>query len=522
MVNSMLESKVKSPRRGFRGWTGRLVPVVCTVAVLCAARPAAGRGETSAHLDSEALRQSIVKIYVTTQRHNYLLPWQSRRLSGGTGTGFIIAGRRILTNAHVVSDARFLQVQKDGQARRYRARVTFIAHDCDLAMLTVDEPGFFDSVPALKLGSGLPALNDEVMVVGYPMGGTRISVTRGVVSRIDYSTYTHSGRDQHLVLQVDAAINPGNSGGPIFYRNEVVGLAFQGLTSGDNIGYGIPLPVLNHFLEDIADGTYHGYPELGVGFLETRNRALRRDLGLPDNESGVAIYMVDPFGSATSKLRPGDVLTAIDGRDIADDGTIQLEGNIVNFQEILERKQWGDAIDITVWRNGATKRERLSLATPYDPFMYRKLYDVQPRYFVYAGLVFAPLNRENLQAMRNRGNNFNTQQHPYYAQYAKIDKLYEGLDEFVIMINRLPHPVNTFAKHFEHGIVTHINDVRIRNLQDVKRALSQGTRSYHVFRFANMDDQLIMDAAAADAAGKEILESYAVSEAENLKAREEY
>ena len=175
------------------------------------------------------LLSGVVKIYATFQAEDYTTPWQTGRPGSGTGTGFVIAKRRILTNAHVVSNARFLEVSRDGQPGRYLARVAFIAHDCDLAALTVDDPAFFDGITPLSLAKAIPSLNDEVTVLGYPTGGDRISVTRGVVSRIDYSGYSHSGVDQHLVLQVDAAINPGNSGGPILFDRRVVGLAFQGL-----------------------------------------------------------------------------------------------------------------------------------------------------------------------------------------------------------------------------------------------------------------------------------------------------
>ena len=467
-------------------------------------------------LNPKLLRKSVVKIFAKTQRYNYLLPWQAGAIRGGTGTGFVISGRRILTNAHVISDAKFLQVQKDGYARRYVAKVAFVAHECDLAILTVDAPDFFDSTPPLEFAKELPELNDDVTVIGYPMGGNHISVTRGVVSRIEYNTFSHSGRDQHLVLQVDAAINPGNSGGPIFYNNLVVGLAFQGITGADGIGYGISLPVLNHFLEDIADGHVHGYPELGIGFLETRNSALRESLKLNKETTGVAVSEIDPFGAANGSLKAKDVLTAIDGYDIANDGTIKLNDNAVSFHEIIERKQWGGSINFAVWRDGQIINQQVLLSPPLDPFHYQNIYDMKPYYYIYGGFVFAPLTREHLKMLRI-SNGFNSQQLLYYAQFAKSDDLYHDIDEFVVLINIMPHPVNTYSKNFRNGIVTHVNGIKIKNLNDIKRIIEQRSQPYDIFTFANTDDSLIIDSHVANKVNSSILNAYGVASSENLR-----
>jgi hypothetical protein len=66
----------------------------------------------------------------------------------------------------------------------------------------------------LRFG-GIPQLESTVSAYGYPLGGERMSVTAGIVSRVDFQLYTHSGVDSHLTVQISAQINPGNSGGPV-------------------------------------------------------------------------------------------------------------------------------------------------------------------------------------------------------------------------------------------------------------------------------------------------------------------
>ena len=458
------------------------------------------------------LSASVVKLHVTAQRQDYAMPWQGLRPVRGTGSGFVIEGRKILTNAHVVSDARMIEVQKDGSDVRFRAELAAIAHDCDLAMLSVEDPAFFENTRPVELAAGLPALNDEVSVIGYPLGGSRISVTRGVVSRIDYSAYSHSATDQHLVLQVDAAINPGNSGGPILYDGKLVGLAFQGLAMAENIGYGIPLPVIVRFLRDMEDGNYHGYPELGITFLYTRNEALRRDLGLPDDRTGIAVAFIDPFGSGKGHLRLRDVMLSIDGHRIESDGTVTLNGNSILYAELLERKQWGQSIAISVWRDGAEQDLEIPLRTPYDPFVYRNLYDERPRYVVFSGLVFSPLTRNYLATLRGNFATPNDQQLLYLTIFAKSDGLDEQFDEFVVLTGRLPHPVNTYMDRFEHGVVSRVNGRPIRNLADLEAALKLPLDGFHSIYFLGMDEALILRADEARRAQRPIMDHYGVKQ----------
>ena len=494
-------------------------PLVALVLALLASscislHPDRQAGTAGSLAGTESIRLGVVKIYVAFQGDDYAMPWQSATPGSGTGTGFIIDKRRILTNAHIVSNARSIEVQKDGSPTRYRAVVTFIGHDCDLATLDVADKSFFDNTQPLAFADSLPRLNDEVTVFGYPLGGARLSVTRGVVSRIDYSTYSHSGVDQHLVLQVDAAINPGNSGGPIVYEGKVVALAFQGLAWAENIGYGIPLPVVQRFLTDIRDDKYHGYPELGVFFMDTRNEALRRSLALPGQKTGVVVYRIDPFGAGKGYLQPRDVLLSVDGHPIANDGTVLFDREQVVFAELLERKQWGDSISFQVWRDGAERTVNLPLTNPADPYVFRNLYDERPRYYVFGGLVVAPLTREYLRTYERGPLDQATQQLFYYSEYAKIDGLYEGNDEFVVLTRRLPHAVNAYADDYVDGIVTEVNGKCIAKLADVKEALSKPVAGYHVIRFANRNDELVLDAEAVRRADPEILASYGISSAE--------
>ncbi|MBZ0165382.1 MAG: serine protease, partial [Candidatus Omnitrophica bacterium] len=234
---------------------------VCILSVMCVPAQAAQPSK------------SVVKIFVTSNRMDFYRPWQSHGISGNSGSGAIISENQILTNAHVVKDQTFIQVKKHGDPKKYTARVVAIGDECDLALLEVENKNFFDDTKPLVFG-GLPELQDTVTVLGYPQGGEKLSITEGVVSRIEVTTYAQSAR-QLLALQIDAAINPGNSGGPVLQDGKIVGIAMQAFNAGQNIGYMIPVPIIEHFFDDLKDGAFDGFPMAGINFMNTQNEHLR-------------------------------------------------------------------------------------------------------------------------------------------------------------------------------------------------------------------------------------------------------
>ncbi len=314
------------------------------------------------------VRKSLCRINNTAQEFNYRTPWLPGSIGGGSGTGWVVGERRLMTNAHVVSNARLLTVEKENDPKKYVATIEFIAHDCDLAILKVADSEFWKDTKVLEVGE-VPEIESSVSVFGYPIGGDRLSVTHGVVSRIDFRTYAHSVMDSHLCIQIDAAINPGNSGGPVLQNGKVVGVAFQGF-SGDvaqNVGYMIPTPVVKHVLKDVQDGTYDRYMDLSVGTFALQNTAHRKALGLPNDDRGVVVTDVGAASVCYGKLREGDVLLKIDGLDIQSDGMVQLNGERVLMAEVAERKFKGDTIKFELIRDGKPAEETVTFtrAWPY-------------------------------------------------------------------------------------------------------------------------------------------------------------
>jgi S1-C subfamily serine protease len=359
----------------------------------------------SAHTPNreDMTKQAIVKIYTVAKIPSYLSPW-STSMKSFTGSGAIIEGGYILTNAHVVADQAFLEVQRYGERKRYMAKVYAVSHQADLALLKVDDTDFFKGVVPLKFGT-LPQVEQKIVVYGYPMGGNTLSATIGVVSRVEHHIYAHSG-EHFLAVQVDAAVNPGNSGGPALSQGKIVGVVMQVITKSQNIGYLVPVTMVRHFLDDMKDGKYDGFADLGLGTQNLENPAMRRYYGLDENVTGKLVDKIVYDSSAAGILQVGDIVTAIDGHKIENDGTVEFrQHEYTNFYYFVDRHQMGEDVRLDIVRKRKPMQVKIPLNMTSDEMFLVKTtrYDKMPTYVIYGGYVFSPLTRNLIfSSSRNR------------------------------------------------------------------------------------------------------------------------
>jgi S1-C subfamily serine protease len=453
---------------------------------------------------------NVVNIEVSVLFPDYNEPWNTGQPSAGSGTGFLIGKNRFMTNAHVVSHATQIMIRTTNDPAPHAARIVHVAHDCDLAVIeAVDGTPFADLKP-LEIGE-VPKLNTEVNVLGYPIGGDRISVTRGVVSRIDFRAYAHTGVDSHLTIQVDAAINPGNSGGPVLQDGRVVGVAFQGYSGrvAQNVGYMIPTPVIRRFLKDIEDGSYDHYVDLALDDFSIENPAQVKALKLEEPGVGVLVGDVAEVGSAGSLLKAGDVLVSLGGNPVFNNGLVRVDGDLVDMNEVVERKFAGEKVALEFIRQGKREKGEIELKR-FEPYV--KLgaqYDKRPRYVMYAGMVFQPLDRDLMDARRITDKTTNH----YFDNYLS-QKLYVERPEPVVLTSVLPDEVNTYLQGLFPGLVDEINGVKIRNLADVQSALKKegDKKDFVVVKLVDSGRPIVLKRSLAEAAHPRIMRNYKISE----------
>ena len=296
------------------------------------------------------LENSVVKIFSTARSPDVFRPWQKSAPSESTGSGVVIEGNRILTNAHVVNYASKVEVRAKEGGDKIPAKVIAIARGIDLAVLELEDNAFFANRTPPMRASVLPEVKDEVLAYGYPVGGNSLSITKGIVSRIEFVSYGFP--TSGLRIQVDAAINPGNSGGPVFAGDKMIGLAFAGVPSAQNIGYIIPNEEVDLFLNDIKDGKYDGKPALFDDFQTLENPSLRSFLKIDKSVKGMVLQR-PAVQDSDYPLKEWDVLTHIGGTLIDNQGMVRLtEGIQVRFQYMVQKATKDGKVPLTVLRAG--------------------------------------------------------------------------------------------------------------------------------------------------------------------------
>jgi S1-C subfamily serine protease len=417
-----------------------------------------------------------------------------------SGSGVVIDGRRILTNAHVVRYASQVRVQADRSGEKLAARVTAIAVGIDLALLELDDVAFFDAHPAATFAPAPPALGTKVSAVGFPMGGEALSVTEGSISRIEFAPYGDGASG--LRIQVDAAINPGNSGGPAAVADEVIGLCFSTIRGADNIGYVIPNEEIEAFLADVQDGRYDGRPQLFGAMQTIENPALRARLGIGGEVAGLMLTR-PPDGPAREVLRAWDVLTRVGDLDIDNTGMVSgPDGLRLSFHYWVPKLARDGKVAMTILRDGALMPVDVPVTASSDRLI-RPLGEHYPSYFIWGPAVFTPVYAEYAMAVVNRVLGDTS---PILSRLTD-ERAFPGEELVMIACPLFSHPLSNGYDAGPFSVVGRVNGIAIQNLVHLAEVLTTAKDEYVVLEFADHGTEtLVFRRAEVEAAAEEILE----------------
>ncbi|GAB1265524.1 S1C family serine protease [Aurantivibrio infirmus] len=454
----------------------------------------------------QRLKSAVVKIHATAAAPDYFTPWRLLNPGQSSGSGSVIEGNRILTNAHVVADARYLQAQKNGDPRKYLAKVVFVSHEADLAVLEVESDDFFKDLKPLSIGS-LPEPLQEVSVYGYPYGGNSLSITQGILSRVEHQYYSHSG-SYLLAGQIDAAINPGNSGGPVIVDQKIVGVVMQGIPGGENLGYFVPPSVIKHVLKDAEDGTHDGVPDLGFRTQDLDSPAMKAAYGVPQDQGGILLTKIFKDSPASQSLQPNDVLLAINGYEIADDSSIEVRKDLrTNYKYVIDQYHVGDTIKLKISRDGEVHDVDIVAQRRLASYslVVTEQFDQLPEYYIFGGVVFVPLN---MNLIKRWGRNW-SRQAPIDFLHLRRQWSTEDKREVVVALKVLAADVNLGYHDWKNWIVDSVNGVPIRDFDQFAQLVHNSVGPHVIF--SNEDGyKIVIDNQQARATEEQIMKLYQI------------
>jgi S1-C subfamily serine protease len=394
-----------------------------------------------------------------------------------------------LTNAHIILYASQVQVQANQASDRISATVEAVAPGIDLAILKIEDETFFDTHPKLERISSLPQITDAVMAYGYPTGGTSLSITKGIVSRIEFTGYKYQASG--LRVQIDAPINPGNSGGPAVAEGKMIGLVFSQLGGAQNIGYIIPCEEIDLFLQDIADGRYDGKPAIFDEFQTLENPALRSFLKLDKSVLGIVVRQ--PFGGGSgSLLKEWDVVTKIGDTQIDNQGMVKVDSNLrVRFHYQIQKIAKNRKVPLQVLRSGQLLSIDFPVA-PTRPVLIPSLQGAYPSYFIYGPLVLSSVTTEFISALNSAKNNYlsilSAAGSPLATRLGDTPS-FDGEGLVVIASPFLPHKLSKGYSNPALGVVKKVNDIPVKSLRHVIEILRDSRSEFIKFEFARHGDE---------------------------------
>ena len=460
-----------------------LVPNGLPPALAGSESPAPASSETP----SPAVENSVVKVFSTVRLPDPYRPWTKQEPSEISGSGAIISGKRILTNAHVVLHASQVQVQANQSGDRLSARVEAIAPGIDLAILKMDDETLFDSRPPLAFRKSLPGAKDAVMVYGYPTGGTSLSITKGIISRIEFANYNASVHG--LRVQIDAAINPGNSGGPAVVGDEMIGLAFSRLGgTTQNIGYIIPCEEIDLFLKSIdPQGQYPGKLAMYDDLQTLENPALRKLLHLDSTVQGIVVHRPNS-ADASYPLKQWDVITKIGDAPVDDEGMIKVNEHLrVRFPYAIQKIARQDKVPLTIVRGGKTMTIELPLLKR-RPQLIPEPEGMYPTYFVYGPLVLSEATTDFVAGVRRNSSATGLVGMLTYEGSPLMTRLgdkpaFDGERLVVVSSPFFPHKLVKGYSNPAMQVIKSINGEKVKNLAHAVSLLRDAKDEFVSFEF---------------------------------------
>lgn len=444
-----------------------------------------------------AVENSVVKIFSTVRAPDPYKPWAKQSPRDITGSGVIIEGKRILTNAHVVGYASQVEVQASQSGDKVPAKVIALARGLDLAVLELEDNSFFDKRPPVQRAAVLPDVREAVYAYGYPVGGNSLSTTRGIVSRVEFVGY--GSFSSGLRIQIDAPINPGNSGGPVIVGDKMIGLAFSMAAGAQNIGYVIPNEEIELFLKDVADGRYDGKPLLHDSIQTLENPALRQYLKLDKSVEGAVVHR--PYKTDASwPLKEWDVITHIGEYPIDNQGMVKLGSNLrVRFQYRIQQVAKDGKVPMTIVRGGKTMKVEVPTSGP-RPLLIPDLNGGYPSYFVYGPVTFTRATAEFMASLASNAAAMNAYSFNASPLVTRRGDSPDATREELVVISGpfFPNRLVTGYGNRVGSVVDTVNGTRIRSLAHLVSTLRDLKDEHVVFKFdQRYGESLILPRKAA-------------------------
>lgn len=459
-----------------------------------------------------AQNRSLVKVNATSQSYNLHLPWQKESPGGRRGLGVVMAGNRVLVTAQMAADATYIELELPESGQKIPAKVVAVDYEANLALLESPpsdrQKAFFAGLKPMGLDTSA-RIGDEVFVLQTGRVGDLIKSPL-TISKVLTRRYIVEGSG-FLVYEANNIVrSEANSFTlPVVKGDKLAGLLLS-YDSKNQVTTVLPAPIIEHFLKDVADGSYEGFPGLGMELQATQDEQFRDYLGLKPDAPGVLITSVLKGGSAEQAgMKKEDILISINGFTIDSRGDYKDPqfGALSAGHLVRGRAYVGDKVEIKVIREGKeiTLEGKLTRRKPEDYLVLPYQFDRGPKYVLMGGMLFQELSRPYLDSFGNdqRG-----------GAILRLDRIatnpekYEeqGRKKLVFLSLVLPTPSAQGYEKLGGQVVNKVNGKPINELADLADAFKSAKETWHVIELDDFPHILYLDTFNAERDNMKLLD----------------
>jgi len=464
----------------------------------------------------EVTSKSILRVNSTNQVYDLSSPWQKKPPTGRRGLGVLVGDATILVTADLVTNSNFIELEIPANAKKSTATVQHIDYESNLALLRATDPEFLAGMIPLKLADKM-SIGDSATVLQFEPNG-EIARTTGRISSISIAPYPIENVGL-LVFKISMPLQQrdGSYTLPAVHDGRLVGLLMRYDTRNQTADI-IPMPIISRFLEMAKLPLYRGFPRLGVSFAPLRDPQLRRYIGLNET-GGIYVTKVAAKSSAASAgLREGDVILAVNGRALDQDGNYEdADYGRILFSHITGTlTPPGGKVIVKILRSGKIEEvpvpmEPLDRSGVVSPTF---LADAAPPYFILGGMVFVELSRPYLQEWGAEWTKNAPQRLVNYDAFQ--DELPADRGKIVVLAKILPTPDTIGYDHIENVVIKELNGRPVKSIADLAEAAKHPVEGFQKIELEEDPKWLFLDAASIEANRAQLMEHYALPATERL------
>ncbi len=464
---------------------------------------------------------SLVRINATLQRYNFIRPWEKGAPTPRRGLGAFITGKRVLTTAELVENSTYIELELTGTGEKTPAKIVGLDYEANLALLEpIDAKSkILDKLVPLKLDDTVVA-GDNLEIWQVEDNGN--SVTTDVkVLRVAVGNYFIPG-SQLLTYQVKGSLqyHANSFTLPVVKDGNLAGLLLS-YSSKEQTSNLLPSSIIKHFLDDLKDGDYKGFPNLGLGYAQTLDEQLRKFTQISDKKGGVFVRrVIDDSSAGKGGVKEGDIIMSINGHNIDSRGNyIDEKYGKINFSHLVRgSSNVGDKVKMHIIRDGKAIDLEFALLRkkPSDYLVDPYMFDRGPRFMILGGLIFQELTLPYLKfwgdkwPTRGPLNLVHAQANP--EPYEK-----EGRKKIVFLSQVVKTPATIGYEGFGSIIITQVNGQKINAIGDLAEAFKKpNAQGLHKIEFEDHPKVIYLDARMALAINQQ-LSKYGISQLQNLK-----